>query len=144
MNKPKTSLEELSDLEHQQWIYWSKSLAGELKDIRQKLDEAMDINSVVKQIDVRLEKWVKNWKPYDELTEDVKEFDRIWARKIIDIMRRDELLTLADQKAKILEIIKSIMTDWKVEQITCQCQECKNVKYELIERDKILRLIERV
>ena len=83
-----------------------------------------------------------------EVKQIIEEYLYVWGKmgRVVgqNINWQSDLTKTIRQKAKILEIIKSIMTDWKVEQITCQCQECKNVKYELIERDKILRLIERV
>ena len=39
--------EHLADIEHQQWEEWSKNLASELRNMKAKLDEAMDINSVI-------------------------------------------------------------------------------------------------
>ena len=59
-------IEPLSELEHKQWIYWSKSIAnrGEISA-------------------ETLKRWQKCWIPYSELTEEQKEYDRIWARKVL-------------------------------------------------------------
>ena len=57
----------LADIEHQQWIYWSK-----------------DIASQDKISDSRLKRWKKLWKPYQKLTFEEKEQDRKWADKILD------------------------------------------------------------
>jgi hypothetical protein len=62
-------LEELADLEHRQWMHWSKYVA-ENYDIPEKLEQ----------------KWIENWKPYDELSEEMKEKDRNWARKAMKII----------------------------------------------------------
>lgn len=63
------TIEELSDLEHRQWMHWSKYVA-ENYDIPEELEE----------------KWEKSWKPYEELSEEMKDKDRKWARKVIDIV----------------------------------------------------------
>ena len=65
----KSLLEDLSKIEHDQWIEWSKAVADEVSTERK-------------------ERWKKLWIPYDELSEESKEQDRIYARKI---MKRLEL-----------------------------------------------------
>lgn len=57
-------LEVLSELEHVQWMEWSKAVADEVSPERRK-------------------RWEKYWVPYDQLPEEVKEHDRVWARKVI-------------------------------------------------------------
>src|SRR3989304_6145007 len=57
----------LADMEHQQWIYWSKDIAS-----KEKLSDS------------RLKRWKKLWKPYKKLTFEEKEQDREWADKILD------------------------------------------------------------
>lgn len=64
-------LEALAEIEHIQWIEWSKEIARSER-ISQK----------------RLERWYKLWTPYSELPEDVKEQDRVYARFVIDVLRR--------------------------------------------------------
>ena len=56
----------LSDLEHEQWMSWSKYIA--------------ENNKIPKEL---LDKWKENWKPYSKLDEKTKDSDRIWADKII-------------------------------------------------------------
>lgn len=64
-------IELLAALEHEQWMEWSKALvAGE-----KRLSFA------------RIERWKKLWKPYKELTEEEKEQDRVYARKVLAIMK---------------------------------------------------------
>ena len=67
--------EELADLEHRQWIHWSQHAANN-DDFPQHLRE----------------KWEANWKPYDELDDDIQEMDRRWARKVIEILEERGLL----------------------------------------------------
>jgi len=63
--------EDLADLEHEQWIEWSKNIAD---------SEYIDPE--------RLERWEEYWKPYAELTEEVKDQDREWADKVIEIVEK--------------------------------------------------------
>lgn len=78
--------ESLADIEHQQWRYWSMNLSLDLMNIRRELmyEENVGVNNAVIRINAMLEKWLKNWKPYNELTEEEKEKDREWADKVLD------------------------------------------------------------
>jgi hypothetical protein len=64
----KQILEKLADLEHQQWMEWSKAIAG--------ADEKISED--------RLDKWASLWIPYNKLSEEDKEKDRVWARKVLE------------------------------------------------------------
>ena len=61
--------EELAELEHDQWIAWSKDIA-----------ETEQITPA------RLERWKTLWRPYSELTEAEKDQDREWADKVIELL----------------------------------------------------------
>lgn len=84
-------LEVLSAMEHEQWVDWSKSVADSIE----KLIELIDVDSLSKQ-DVefvenqksRLKRWESYWVDYDDLKEDVKEQDRIYARKTLEIIKK--------------------------------------------------------
>lgn len=78
-------LEELADLEHQQWMHWSQYVA-ENHDIPDGLQE----------------KWEENWRPYQDLSEELKEKDRKWARKVHDQVL-DRVITLVEQHIKECE-----------------------------------------
>jgi hypothetical protein len=69
---PTDIIEVLAELEHEQWMKWSKDIADK---------ETLS--------DGRLERWRKCWVPYAELTEDMKEFDREWARKSLLIVLKE-------------------------------------------------------
>lgn len=73
----------LSNLEHIQWEHWSKAVGKELHRIQALINKGKN-NLANKMIIDRLVRWEKNWKPYSKLTEEVKEFDREWADKILD------------------------------------------------------------
>lgn len=82
-------LEELSNLEHEQWCAWSKSVAGDLEKLiglvdLDKLDE-QDLEFIENQKQ-RLNRWKGFWVDYDDLSEDVKEQDRKYAIKVIEII----------------------------------------------------------
>lgn len=64
-------LEGLAALEHIQWNTWSLEL-----EAKEQLSPE------------RVERWKKYQVPYAKLSEEVKEFDREWARKVIDILKK--------------------------------------------------------
>lgn len=73
-NKKETKMNlynELAELEHEQWIAWSKNIT-----------ETEKITSE------RLERWKKLWRPYSELTESEKDQDREWAQKALKIVKK--------------------------------------------------------
>lgn len=72
-----TLREVLSEIEHEQWIAWSKNIA-----------ESENITPA------RLERWQKLWCPYSELTEAQKDQDREWADKIISLIEKKKSLFL--------------------------------------------------
>lgn len=78
--------EKLAELEHEQWIAWSKSIA-----------EDCAIGSE------RRERWEKLWRPYSELTEEEKDQDRKWADKVLANINTDRTALLKE----ILKDIKS-------------------------------------
>ena len=57
-------LERLAELEHEQWVAWSRAVAAEVSAERRR-------------------RWQECWVPYAELPEEVKELDREWARKVL-------------------------------------------------------------
>jgi len=50
-------------------------------------DELPDGIAVKGKILKKLMSWNSYWKPYEELTDDIKEYDRVYARKIIDVLK---------------------------------------------------------
>jgi len=72
MSKEKELIEELSELEHKQWWDWAKNIL-ETEDITEE----------------RAKRWEEDcFKPYEELTEEMKGFDREWAEKVIKIVKK--------------------------------------------------------
>lgn len=63
-------VEKLADLEHKQWMSWAKNIL-----------KTENIN------DERAKRWKDLFVPYNELTEEMKELDREWARKVLKIVK---------------------------------------------------------
>ncbi len=68
-------VEKLSALEHEQWMHWAGAV----------------LLSEDKLTDDRKFSWAMNSIPYDQLSDDTKEKDRVWARKALDIIRSAKL-----------------------------------------------------
>ena len=68
-------IEMLAHLEHNQWWEWSKDLSK-----KEKLSKA------------RLDRWDRLWTFYKFLSEKSKEQDRVYARKIIDLLKEEGLI----------------------------------------------------
>jgi hypothetical protein len=64
-------LERLAALEHEQWIEWSQQIA-KTENISEK----------------RLHRWHDLWVPYEDLPEETKEDDRIYARQVLEELSR--------------------------------------------------------
>ena len=85
MTEQNELIEELADLEHDQWIYWSKVLAVTMEAALDNLSNG-HTDEAAKILFKKIEGWKTNWKPYSELPNNVKEYDRVWARKVIKLM----------------------------------------------------------
>jgi len=71
--KEERLVEALAELEHNQWVCWSKDVSQKEKLSRE-----------------RLRRWKGLWIPYSELSEEMKEEDRKWARKALKIIRGED------------------------------------------------------
>ena len=69
-------LNKLAEVEHNQWIEWSQSVAGEVSEERRN-------------------RWAKLWVPYDELPESEKDKDRVYAMRSMQYIQQfvDSFLT---------------------------------------------------
>ena len=63
------AVERVAEVEHAQWMAWSKAVAHEVSPERRA-------------------RWERYWVPYKDLPEEVKELDRAWARRAIEAARR--------------------------------------------------------
>ena len=64
-------IESLAELEHEQWMKWADT-----------------IMQTEKISDARFARWASCMIPYADLTEEMKEFDREWARKALAILKK--------------------------------------------------------
>jgi hypothetical protein len=64
----RATLERVAEVEHEQWMAWSKAVAPEVSPERRA-------------------RWKKSWIPYKDLPEEEKEKDRQWARKALKAAR---------------------------------------------------------
>ncbi|MGX1931228.1 hypothetical protein [Flagellimonas sp. 2504JD4-2] len=64
-------LEQLAELEHQQWMEWAKTLIQK--------------ENLSKETFTR---WQSFFVPYEKLSEDVKELDRNYAKKVIALVKK--------------------------------------------------------
>ena len=64
-------IESLAELEHEQWMTWADT-----------------IMQTEKISDNRFARWASCMIPYADLSEEMKEFDREWARKALAILRK--------------------------------------------------------
>lgn len=62
-------LERLAALEHEQWRSWAESL--------------LDSESLSEE---RVERWRTLLVPYEELPEEARESDRVWARRVLSVL----------------------------------------------------------
>ncbi len=65
------AIELLAAIEHDQWVEWAQSIAKS-----EKLSPD------------RIKRWEKLYVPYDELSEESKEQDRIYARKVLKVLNK--------------------------------------------------------
>lgn len=86
MDKLKELREELSNLEHEQWMKWSGTLNERFGNWAELIARGKaNVVDVVELITEQHERWKKNWKPYAELDEKTKDFDREWADKVLKV-----------------------------------------------------------
>lgn len=68
MDKNPEIVEAFAAIAHEQWSHWSKAVSEEVAPERRA-------------------RWETCWVPYEQLPEETKEFDRIWARKYLELLR---------------------------------------------------------
>jgi hypothetical protein len=69
-------LERLARLEHEQWTHYSRDVSEQIMHA----NSLEDLQLLIK------EKWSPNWVDYFSLSEEEKEKDRIWARKVLKVI----------------------------------------------------------
>lgn len=71
---PDDLVEVLAKIEHTQWMHWSQAVA-------------MEVNPATR------DKWQRSWVDYAELTEELKDADRVWARGVLTLLRQRQLIS---------------------------------------------------
>ncbi len=66
-------IEALAEIEHEQWLHWSRAVAAEVAPVTR-------------------DKWQRSWLNYAELSDDLKEEDRVWARRVVTLLRQRKLI----------------------------------------------------
>lgn len=72
-NPDQKLIEALAAIEHEQWVHWSRATAADVPVAMQQ-------------------KWRRSWVKYAELPDDLKEADRIWARKVASLLREQKVI----------------------------------------------------
>ena len=77
-------LEALARLEHEQWCHWIKFQLDECA-----IDPETMTEEQCEEAGDKWDAWVDlSQKPYEKLTEEQKESDRVWARKVLEIIKK--------------------------------------------------------
>lgn len=78
-------LEKLAEAEHMQWQLWSKSICSHLLLDRSPM-------KMRERVLTKHDSWELLWVPYDRLSDEMKEEDRKFARKVIEILESSGVL----------------------------------------------------
>ena len=86
------TLEKLAEAEHVQWCEWAGVLSEELSSLveiieKYDVDLSDEDRQLVLKVRDRLDRWEKLMIPYSDLSEDEKEKDRVYARKVLDMTK---------------------------------------------------------
>lgn len=101
-------IENLARLEHEQWISW----ASHLKESENLSED-------------RVKRWEEEWfVPYDQLSEEMKEHDRRWARQIVEYIKALDMLHYANVAEPLWDILDDIDT------LSDMLKPAKNAFYE--------------
>lgn len=73
LSSPDSLIESLAKIEHEQWIHWSQAVSGEVSEATRN-------------------KWQRSWVAYAELADEMQEADRVWARKVVELLRQRRLI----------------------------------------------------
>ncbi len=89
-------LEKLAELEHVQWCEWAKSVSVNLNELLSIIDKNQDLDLTddeiksVNAVKDKLNRWNNLFVPYSELSEDMKDKDRVYAIKALDIVENQQ------------------------------------------------------
>ena len=90
------TIEKLACLEHVQWQDWAQSVIGDIEVLLEIINENVPLDAldseqreIIERNDVRIENWPKLMVPYSDLSEEMKEKDREYARKVYDVCKSE-------------------------------------------------------
>ena len=115
----KKVLDSVAEVEHNQWMFWSKSVSEELKKAivlgrTNKIDECCEMLANI------LRRWEKNWKPFSELSNDSKDDDRIWAEQVFSLMpNKCSLIECGGPVVHIDRQTPEYFTGWQSPDLVC-------------------------
>jgi hypothetical protein len=75
-------VEKLAELEHDQWIHYSKDVADRIKN-------ACSLEQLLKET---IQKWQDKWIDYCLLSEEDKNKDKVWAIKVLELLKENKQL----------------------------------------------------
>ena len=85
---PDEMVEKIADLEHEQWAHWTEYMLDQLGNAMDLAFSEFRVDNpdhpVLNRAYEKLDRWRRQIKtPYSELTEQEKDSDRKWARKVL-------------------------------------------------------------
>lgn len=150
-------LEELASLEHEQWIYWTNGIKPLLADCVLRMynvvmkfyyethsedtdfvddltehtleDLIKELGEQEHRVTQRLFRWDDLKKPYNELTEEYKEDDRLHARKVIDLLKKENLYRnrRMERKSTLLHELYNLEYDCKISGFTYEADKLNDL-----------------
>ena len=90
------TIERLACVEHLQWQEWAESVGGDIGVLLEIINDNVDLNDldssrleVIERNAQRVENWPKLMVDYSKLSEEMKEKDRVYARKVYGICKNE-------------------------------------------------------
>lgn len=91
-------IENMAEICHEEWMTWSKDvskdlnlavemLKNDIELLKEKGIENKEAFELVQKLESRLERWQALWIPYDELSEEMKDADRVYAEKMFNVAK---------------------------------------------------------
>ncbi|MHA1167238.1 MAG: hypothetical protein ACTSRU_05410 [Candidatus Hodarchaeales archaeon] len=115
LEKVELLIEQLADLEHKQWMEWSKDIAHEVSESRR-------------------ERWKKLWVPYSELNEEMKDSDREYARRVLNKLDRLNIINLGVYWHECVGCEKILIK--KCGNIPVMCDDCQSLPWKEVKENQ--------